>query len=162
MKNWKRIGSYFLILLLLISTTIFLGGCEEESPSVNSSATKQQGDTKEDTIDEQGSYTSKEEVARYLHEYGKLPPNFITKDEAKALGWDNKKGDLWDVAQGKSIGGDRFGNREGLLPSAEGRQWYECDIDYQGGFRNEKRIVYSNDGLIYYTGDHYKNFEKLY
>lgn len=113
-------------------------------------------------INEQGEYTSKEEVSLYLHEYSKLPSNFITKSEAKALGWDSKKGNLWDVANGKSIGGDKFGNREGILPKAQGRQWYECDIDYQGGFRNEKRIVFSNDGLIYYTKDHYKSFEQLY
>lgn len=69
---------------------------------------------------------------------------------------------MWDVADGKSIGGDKFGNREGLLPKKSGRQYYECDIDYNGGYRGAKRIIYSNDGLIYYTEDHYKTFEQLY
>lgn len=61
-----------------------------------------------------------------------------------------------------SIGGDRFGNREGLLPTAKGRKYYECDIDFDGTYRGAKRIVYSNDGLIYYTEDHYESFELLY
>lgn len=66
------------------------------------------------------------------------------------------------ILPGMSIGGDRFGNREGLLPDAEGRKWYECDINFSGGFRGAERIVYSNDGLIYYTSDHYESFTQLY
>ena len=93
--------------------------------------------------------------------YGHLPSNFITKSDAQALGWDSRQGNLWDVAPGMSIGGDVFGNREGLLPKAKGRTYYECDIDYEGGYRGSKRIVYSNDGLIYYTEDHYHTFECL-
>lgn len=111
---------------------------------------------------EDEAYSSKEEVAAYIYEFGHLPPNFITKKEAQELGWDNREGNLWDVAPGKSIGGDKFGNREGLLPEKTGRQYYECDIDFEGGFRNGKRIVYSDDGLIYYTEDHYESFELLY
>ena len=111
-------------------------------------------------IAENGEYTSKDDVALYLHVYGKLPGNFITKAQAKALGW--KSGDLWKYAPGKSLGGDVFENREGLLPDKEGRVWYECDIDYQGGARNSKRIVWSNDGLIYYSSDHYASFTQLY
>lgn len=113
-------------------------------------------------LDAEGSYTTKEEVALYLHQHRALPPNFITKSEAAALGWEASKGNLWDVADQKSIGGDRFGNREGLLPSKEGRQYYECDINYDGGYRGAERIVYSNDGLVYYTPDHYESFELLY
>lgn len=114
------------------------------------------------TIDKQGSYTSPEDVAEYIHTFGTLPGNFITKDEAKALGWDSKAGNLWDVAPGKSIGGDRFGNYEGLLPSAEGRKYTECDVNYSGGYRGAERIIFSDDGLIYYTADHYETFEQLY
>ncbi len=113
-------------------------------------------------VEESGEYSSKDEVALYIHTYGHLPSNYITKNEAKNLGWDSSKGNLWDVAPGKSIGGDKFGNREGLLPKADKRQYYECDIDFDGGYRNEKRIIYSNDGLIYYTGDHYNSFTQLY
>ena len=104
-------------------------------------------------VDEDGEYTSKEEVAAYLYLYGKLPGNYITKKEAKALGWDNRKGNLGEVAPGKSIGGDYFGNYEGLLPEADNRDYYECDIDTNGSYRGSKRIVYSNDGLIYFTED---------
>ena len=112
-------------------------------------------------IDEDGSYTSKEDVALYIHTYGHLPGNFITKKEAQALGWSG--GSLEPYAPGKCIGGSHFGNYEGLLPEAEGRSYTECDIDTLGaGSRGAKRIVFSNDGLIYYTGDHYASFELLY
>lgn len=111
--------------------------------------------------DEHGSYTSKEDVSSYLVAYGRLPENFITKDDARALGWNG--GGLDDVAYGKCIGGDRFGNYEGLLPEASGRTYTECDIDtLHEDSRGAKRIVFSNDGLIYYTGDHYESFTLLY
>lgn len=113
------------------------------------------------TIEEDGWYSSKEEVALYLETYGELPDNYLTKKEAIALGWNSKEGNLWEVADGMSIGGDKFGNREGILPKEDGRVYYECDIDYEGGYRNEKRIVFSNDGLIFYTEDHYQSFEEL-
>ena len=112
-------------------------------------------------IEEDGWYSSKEEVALYLETYGELPDNYLTKKEAMALGWNSKEGNLWEVADGMSIGGDKFGNREGILPEKDGRVYYECDIDYEGGYRNEKRIVFSNDGLIYYTEDHYESFEEI-
>ncbi|MCQ2508745.1 MAG: ribonuclease [Dorea sp.] len=113
-------------------------------------------------IDEDGSYSSKEEVALYIHTYGKLPSNFITKKDAEALGWNSSKGNLWKVADGKSIGGSYFGNYEEKLPKKKGRQYYECDINYDGGYRGAERIIYSNDGLIFYTNDHYETFEQLY
>ncbi len=113
-------------------------------------------------VTEDGSYTSMAEVAAYINEYGHLPDNYITKSEAKKLGWKASEGNLTEVAPGKSIGGDSFGNREGLLPKQKGRKYYECDIDYTGGERNAKRLIYSNDGLIYYTEDHYKSFRQLY
>lgn len=114
------------------------------------------------SVQKNGSYTKPEDVAEYIHTFGTLPKNFITKSEAKALGWDNSKGNLWDVAEGKSIGGDYFGNYEGLLPSANGRKYTECDVNYSGGYRGSERIIFSNDGLIFYTDDHYKTFTQLY
>ena len=113
-------------------------------------------------IDEDGHYDTKDEVALYINTYGRLPGNYITKAQAAELGFDNRQTTLDEVAPGRSIGGDRFGNYEGLLPAAPGRTWRECDIDYRGGTRGAKRIVFSNDGLIYYTADHYKTFERLY
>lgn len=112
-------------------------------------------------IDEDGAYTTKDDVALYIHTYGHLPDNFITKKDAQALGWPG--GSLEPYAPGKCIGGSRFGNYEGLLPEADGRTYTECDIDTLGAdSRGAKRIVFSNDGLIYYTEDHYKSFELLY
>ena len=123
----------------------------------------QEAETSQETqLSEDGSYTSKEEVAEYIALYGRLPDNFITKKEAKALGWVSSEGNLGEVAPGKSIGGDYFGNFEGNLPEKEGREYHECDIDSDGGYRGAKRIVYSNDGLVYYTEDHYETFELLY
>ena len=111
--------------------------------------------------DEDGSYTTKEDVCAYLIAYGHLPPNFITKEEAQAAGWEG--GSLEKYCPGKCIGGDRFGNREGRLPSAKGRTWTECDINTLGArSRGAERIVFSNDGLIYYTGDHYESFQLLH
>ena len=114
------------------------------------------------TVEEDETYTSKEEVALYIHLFNHLPDNFITKNEAKDLGWVSSEGNLDEVAPGKSIGGDRFGNYEGQLPEKKGRKYFECDIDYEGGYRDSKRIVFSSDGLVYYTEDHYETFEKLY
>ena len=100
-------------------------------------------------------------MALYIHTYGKLPPNYITKKEAENLGWTG--GSLERYAPGKCIGGTYFGNYEGLLPKKKGREYHECDIGTIGrSSRGAKRIVYSNDGLIYYTEDHYESFELLY
>ena len=115
----------------------------------------------ESVIPRDGAYTSKEDVALYIYTYGELPDNFITKKEAEKLGWSG--GSLEPYAPGMSIGGSRFGNYEGLLPEKKGRTYTECDIDTMGAkSRGAKRIVFSNDGLIYYTGDHYESFTLLY
>ena len=110
-------------------------------------------------ITEDGEYSSPGEVAEYIHTYGKLPGNFITKNKARDLGWDSSKGNLWDVAPGKSIGGDRFGNYEGLLPDGKYR---ECDVNYAGGYRGAERLIYGEDGSVWYTSDHYQSFTQLY
>lgn len=112
-------------------------------------------------IDEDGTYNSKDDVALYLYTYDHLPDNYITKKEARTLGWTG--GSLEEYAPGKSIGGDYFGNYEGQLPKKKGREYHECDIDTQGRRnRGARRIIYSTDGLIYYTGDHYETFVLLY
>ena len=102
-----------------------------------------------------------QELADYIFENGELPERFITKAEAQKLGWDSSKNDVSDVAPGKAIGGDRFGNREGLLPDKSGRTWYEADVNYESGNRGAERIVYSSDGLVYYTADHYESFTEV-
>lgn len=144
------------ILALLLTLVLSLGMFTACAPTDSASS----GDS-QPAIAEDGSYTSKDEVALYIHIYGHLPENYITKDEAYDLGW-KSEGTLDEVAPGMSIGGDYYGNYEGVLPDEPGREYHECDIDYESGNRNGKRIVYSNDGNIYYTEDHYNSFEHLY
>jgi len=117
--------------------------------------------TEEFTLDIDGTYTTAEDVSLYIYLYDELPNNFITKSEARELGWSG--GGLEEYAPGMCIGGDYFGNREGLLPKAKGRTYTECDINTLGeDSRGAERIVFSNDGLIYYTDDHYESFVLLY
>lgn len=112
----------------------------------------------EASLDEDGTYNSAEDVSLYLHIYHHLPSNYITKSEAEELGWTG--GSVEKYAPGHAIGGDKFGNREGNLPAGS---YHECDIDTIGGSgRGAKRIVYSDDGRIYYTDDHYATFTLLY
>ena len=156
MKIMKTIweNKYFRLFAVLLLSIGLLCGCGAYDVAII--------DTERTTLAEDGSYTSPDDVAEYLHFYGHLPDNFITKNEARDLGWDSQAGNLDEVAPGMSIGGDTFGNREGLLPKADGRKYYECDVNYEGGYRGEERIVYSSDGLIFYTDDHYESFEQLY
>ena len=171
----QKLLAFFLAMLLSVSV---IAGCGSNSPKTNDKQTIQtttvntsksnngqntaanvKANSGKIKISESAAYTDKEHA--YINEYKRLPHNYITKNEAKKLGWQTK-GTLDKVAPGKSIGGDRYGNYEGKLPKKNGRNWKECDIDYVKGNRNAKRIVFSNDGLIYYTGDHYKSFSKLY
>jgi ribonuclease T1 len=102
-------------------------------------------------------------ILEALNETGNrtLPPKFVTKAQARKMGWKPGR-DLWDYKnlKGKSIGGDLFGNREGRLPDGK-RVWREADLDYQGGHRGPKRILYSNDGRRFVTVDHYRNFKEV-
>ena len=141
----------------------------DNSSSQNSSSDSEKSENSESgssleespKIDENGTYCSKDEVALYIHTYGKLPKNYMTKKEAEKLGWSG--GSLEKYAPGMCIGGDYFGNYDGLLPKKSGRKYTECDIDTLGQkTRGAKRIVFSNDGLIYYTDDHYESFTLLY
>ena len=135
------------------------GKPEETSEKTSSQPTE--STEQKAAIDENGTYDSAKDVALYIHTYNKLPSNYITKKEAKSLGWSG--GSLEEYAPGKCIGGDRYGNYEGLLPEKKGRSYTECDIGTLGkSSRGAKRIVFSNDGLIYYTKDHYKTFTLMY
>ena len=174
MKKWFSKWALALMATLMVLTG--LAGCSSkdvetaldvaiEVIEVVESLEAMETEDEAAVIDEDGHYTSKEEVALYLYTYGKLPSNFITKKEAENLGWkkkDGEAGQLHVVAPGMSIGGSSFGNYEGLLPEKKGRKYFECDINYVKGNRGAERLVYSNDGLIFYTGDHYESFEQLY
>ena len=174
-----RLTKALALLLVFVMMALPLAGCGQtggqdfsEGVELNTSAPEGEeraiaGDPSDeeaplaDIPDEDGCYTSKEDVADYLICYGRLPGNFITKKEAKKLGWSG--GGLEKYAPGMCIGGDRFGNYEGRLPRVKGRTYYECDIDTLGASkRGAKRIVYSDDGQIYYTDDHYESFTLIY
>ncbi|NXZ88042.1 ribonuclease [Serratia fonticola] len=105
--------------------------------------------------------TQQQRVVRYVQQHQRLPDYYITKKQAREQGWDARDGNLCKVLPGKAIGGDRFSNREGQLPIANNRVWREADINYQCGRRGADRLLYSSDGLIYVTRDHYKNFMRM-
>jgi len=168
---------FLLVALALVMLAVTLGSCsvsldkgdfealESIINDINGyleSDAESVSDTSElPTIDEDGIYDQKDDVALYIHTYGKLPKNFITKDCARVLGWEG--GSVEEYAPNTCIGGDRFGNREEILPIKTGRTYTECDINTLGkDSRGAERIVFSNDGLIYYTDDHYETFELLY
>lgn len=104
--------------------------------------------------------TNDEIVVKYLKEHGELPDYYITKSEAKSLGWVPSKGNLCEVAPGKAIGGDIWTNRQKSLPTKSGRKYFEADLNYHCGNRNADRVVFSNDGLVFVTFDHYRSFEE--
>lgn len=165
MNMKRKLTALLLLLALLLSLTACgdaaqtIDTVQQAAQTVQEIAAAQEEETP--AIEEDGTYTTKEDVARYIHTYGHLPENFITKKQAQALGWEG--GSLEPYAPGKCIGGSRFGNYEGTLPEKDGRTYTECDIDTLGASkRGGKRIVFSNDGPIYYTEDHYETFELLY
>ena len=104
--------------------------------------------------------TNDEIVVKYLKEHGELPDYYITKSEAKSLGWVPSKGNLCEVAPGRAIGGDIWTNRQKSLPTKSGRKYFEADLNYHCGNRNADRVVFSNDGLVFVTFDHYRSFEE--
>ena len=165
MNMKRKLTALLLLLALLLSLTACgdaaqtIDTVQQAAQTVQEIAAAQEEETP--AIEEDGTYTTKEDVARYIHTYGHLLNNFIAKMQAQALGWEG--GSLEPYAPGKCIGGSRFGNYEGTLPEKDGRTYTECDIDTLGASkRGAKRIVFSNDGLIYYTEDHYETFELLY
>ena len=174
MKKLLRFALMFILIfaLVMLAESVILpalsgsgqpaatAAIPAESPAAPPESTPEAAPPGELAVDEDGEYTSKDELALYIHLYGHLPANFITKAEAEAAGWTG--GAVGKVLPGKSIGGDRFYNREGLLPKAPGRVWTECDVGERRSTRGAERIVFSNDGLIYYSPDHYDSFELLY
>lgn len=149
----------YLILILAgigwyITQPQYPGSADE---GITSSAEPQEENRSEDI----SQLTREDIVIAHLEKYGKLPDYYITKNDARRRGWIASEGNLCDILPGKAIGGDRFGNREGLLPHASGRTYYEADINYDCGHRTADRIVYSNDGLIFTTYDHYQSFHPV-
>lgn len=104
--------------------------------------------------------TREEVVVAYLKQHRDLPEYYINKKTARQLGWNAGAGNLCRVLPGKAIGGDIFFNREKKLPEQKGRIWREADINYNCGNRNSQRLLFSNDGLIFATYNHYKSFQQ--
>jgi len=173
-KNFKF---YAIVLVLIAAALVYFGTGRDSGAAFDTavelldvlsgdattaaSSSPDKADDEQSPIDEDGWYYSKDEVALYIHTYGRLPDNFVSKAEAEKAGWTG--GSVEKYIPGAAIGGSRFGNYEGILPKAQGRTWTECDINTQGkSSRGAERIVFSNDGLIYYTSDHYESFELLY
>ncbi len=157
MKNIRGKIRLAAALLLVLLFTACAGSVEPETQAPADSPEAAAGT---ELPVEGGSYYDMENVVLYLYLYGELPPNYITKEEAEALGWSG--GSVEKYEAGAAIGGDRFGNREGLLPAAQGRKYTECDIDTLGAdTRGAKRLVFSNDGLYFYTTDHYESFSEV-
>ncbi|MBL7576185.1 ribonuclease [Peptoniphilus asaccharolyticus DSM 20463] len=152
-KFLRNITLYFTLLIMLFAVGC---GIESNQTDVNTqSSATQKGE--ERVLYEDEYYYEKEDVAEYIHQYGKLPSNYITKREAKDMNWSVKDN------QGLVIGGDKFGNREGKLPEVPGRKYYEADlIEGYSQNRGPVRIIYSDDGFIYYTKDHYETFKRVY
>ena len=161
----KTLRKILPVLLLLLAILILLPPARDSTAPSAAPETQQTEDlsllNEEKKLPEDGSYTSKEDVAAFLIQYGHLPGNFVTKAEARKAGWTG--GSLEKILPGKCIGGDSFGNQEGLLPKAKGRSWRECDINTLGKkSRGGERLIWSSDGLIYYTDDHYESFTRIY
>ena len=177
---YRKIAAVVIALILVLASALVLTSCGSEqggsgNASGNGNASSSEstsgsenagsddsssGKQGELTVEENGSYDQKNQVAEYLAIYKRLPKNYITKKEARKLGWEG--GSVERVAPGKAIGGDRFMNYEKNLPVKKSRKYYECDIDTLGKkSRGPKRIVYSNDGLIYYTINHFQSFRKM-
>lgn len=178
MRQWtgRRIMSLLTAVLLLLLQTAAMADSLPEgaqllarkrnntpTPALTETVTPGPGEGKmTPTPEPEGPIIDPQSIADYLFSHGELPENFITKKEARSLGWDSSRNDLSDVAPGMSIGGDYFGNYEGILPVEEGVEYHEADCWYTGGKRSAYRIVYSNQGRVWYTEDHYQTFTELF
>ena len=161
------------LFVILVAAVLLLSGCaasalETAKKSRNTAvpapaaAVTAVPETAPEPTREPGPLEEAQRIADYLFENGRLPDTFLTKKEAQALGWDSYVNYVSDVAPGMSIGGDYFGNYEKKLPVVQGRKYYEADCYYRGGKRNAYRIIYSTDGHVWYTEDHYNTFTELF
>lgn len=158
LRKWKK-PALSLLTLIIVALSVLFGPEDTDTAPKIQTPEPQSGEI--NTVIEGEYYDTPFEVAEYIDLYGELPANYLTKKEARELGWVANEGNLWEVAPDMSIGGDYFGNFEELLPEASGRDYYEADIEYEGGHRNAKRLVFSDDGLYFYTDDHYETFDEI-
>ncbi|MCE3076488.1 ribonuclease domain-containing protein [Chryseobacterium gwangjuense] len=164
--NGKIRSLFFICLGLLFGMSVMYvynnfiadkNPTQQEEAKNQSNFQAKQGNTSQNSS-EIYSITEETKVISYVKQNHELPEYYITKNEAKKLGWDPSKGNLCDVLPGKAIGGDHFGNREGKLP--KGQKYFEADVNYNCGNRNSDRIIFTKNGDVYLTKNHYKSFEK--
>ncbi|WP_241648678.1 ribonuclease domain-containing protein [Rosenbergiella collisarenosi] len=151
----KKLRPVIILALLLIGYALKVWHSPVASPSSptqhSSSSSRASSEANSDPL----------AVARYIQAHQRLPDFYIRKGEARRSGWIASKGNLCDVLPGRVIGGDRFSNREHSLPDSAGRHWQEADVNFSCGRRNSDRLLYSSDGLIYLTTDHYRSFKQV-
>ncbi|KGT88816.1 ribonuclease [Erwinia typographi] len=145
------------VILAIVATAAGL-----RHPANNPPAQQQTAPTSSTAANDISSLTQLQRVASYLHQHQRLPAWYLTKSEARRQGWEPGKGNLCQILPGRAIGGDRFSNREKVLPEKQGRRWFEADVNYDCGRRGSDRMLYSSDGLIYVTSDHYRNVKQVY
>lgn len=150
MTTGKKMG-YIILVLVLAGAFLFF----KDQPLAGGA-----GVANDSTVQSIDQLTREDVVIPYVKKHQKLPGYYINKSEARGKGWEAAAGNLCEVLPGKAIGGDVFSNREGSLPAAEKRKWFEADLNYKCGRRNADRLLYSSDGLIYVTHDHYKTFQQ--
>lgn len=131
---------------------------EDGSRKSEVSKSESQSHTESNSENSIEELTYETKVISYVKSNHKLPDYYLTKSEAKNQGWIASKGNLCDVLHGKAIGGDKFSNREKQLP--KGEQYYEADVNYNCGNRGADRIVFTKNGEVWLTKNHYKSFEK--
>ena len=171
----RKHGKLLAMLSLLLAAVLLLGACSADaavtakkkkkkntaSPTATVTAVATVAPDGEEPGEAAGPIIEPQRIADYIFEHGELPDNFITKKEAQALGWKTRFKYVSQAAPGKSIGGDVFGNYQGKLPIVKGRKYFEADCWYTEGPRSEYRIIYSSDGHVWYTEDHYNTFVEL-
>ena len=161
-----RRNKFLAVIVILLAAVMLLSGCTANAAGKNknrnrNTATPAVTETPEATATP-GPMDGAQELVDYIDEHGTLPENFIRKKEAEARGWKTTYRNVGDIGEGITIGGDYFGNYEEKLPVVKGRKYYEADCFYQGGPRNEYRLIFSNDGHYWFTGDHYNTFVELF
>ena len=158
----KKSSSTVIIVLLIVIIGILLYNNYSRKQVVQPKPTENvtTADPRENTTVSIDELTKESVVVPFVKQNNKLPDCYITKKEAGKHGWDASKGNLCDVLPGRAIGGDVFTNREKSLPSKKGRSWFEADLNYNCGHRNSDRLLFSNDGMVYVTHNHYKTFEQ--
>lgn len=150
-----------LIIAAILAVVASYAGLREKSSPTVPARHEQPVSSRQNSSSDISVLTQQQRVADYLRQHQQLPAYYLRKGDARKQGWDPAKGNLCQVLPGRAIGGDRFSNREGGLPDKNGRRWFEADVNYQCGRRGTDRMLYSSDGLIFVTRDHYRHFEAV-